>query len=546
MVRHDLGNDQAGISGIAASAQFENANGGAGDYYFCTGTLRQEMTNSPAAVTGLRQAVTNYNATIGPQNGGLKNPNNPSLVLSDADYWNWGPDEALDVPSANLPGGYADGAAYALGSVSNAFQDVDGWLTGITNRVRPWAAPNFNATREASYKIEEGLGVKTSGEQKLSPFPSWGLSTSLQTPGKRYPFVSLPVSDYYYGFQISPSMESGHFPESVHDLVDYYYGLGALVNLNQGTLSTDVGPQGSMAPDYVTYSLNPTVHPRLWSTNALGIYAWWLQRSNAQIAASYATNGNRSIATFSIAGARSPQTAVEILFPSTSCSGLQVLTNGTAASGNGFRTNSLVVKVLVGTVVTNVQISYILNPTAQSDAYTALAGHTFTLPASGVLSNDFAGVGTNLTAVLVSGPTNGTLTLNSNGGFSYTPTSTFSGVASFTYLAKDSVSNSTPATVTINVVPSGSLFYDNFTRAPNADPLAPWMVGLGKWSIGGRVLQGTASGENDYSETYIAGNWRDYSVQGRVRLPAGSWAAGLSGRLNLTLPSPWPPNEITP
>jgi transposase-like protein len=132
----------------------------------------------------------------------------------------------------------------------------------------------------------------------------------------------------------------------------------------------------------------------------------------------------------------------------------------------------------------------------------------------------------------VSGPTNGNLTLNSNGGFSYTPTSNFSGVASFTYLAKDSVSNSTPATVTIDVLPAGNLFYDNFTRATNADPLAPWVVGLGKWSIGGGVLQGTASGENDYSEAYIGGNWTDYSVQGRVRLPAGSWAGGLSGRLN--------------
>ena len=69
-------------------------------------------------------------------------------------------------------------------------------------------APNFNATREASYQIEAALGVKASGEQKLSPFPSWVLSTSLQTPGKRYPFISLPVSDYYYGFDIPPSMES--------------------------------------------------------------------------------------------------------------------------------------------------------------------------------------------------------------------------------------------------------------------------------------------------------------------------------------------------
>ena len=161
----------------------------------------------------------------------------------------------------------------------------------------------------------------------------------------------------------------------MHDLVDYYYGLGALINLNSDTLSTGVGPAGrhgarlrhlqseSNAPSEIV------AHERL-----VGIYRWWLQRSNAQITASYATNGNRSITTLSIAGTGNPQTAVEILFPSTSCSGLQVLTNGTAAAGNGFRTNGSVIKVLVGTVVTNVQISYILDPTASNDMYTAAGG----------------------------------------------------------------------------------------------------------------------------------------------------------------------------
>ena len=74
-----------------------------------------------AIIAGLRQAVTNYGATIGPHNGGLKNPNNPNLVRGDYDYWHWGPDEALDV----TPTGYASGKAYALASISNSFQDVE-------------------------------------------------------------------------------------------------------------------------------------------------------------------------------------------------------------------------------------------------------------------------------------------------------------------------------------------------------------------------------------------------------------------------------------
>ena len=68
------------------------------------------------------------------------------------------------------------------------------------------------------------------------------------------------------------------------------------------------------------------------------------------------------------------------------------------------------------------------------------------------MSNDTAGWGTNLTAVLVSGPTHGTFSLNTNGGFTYTATNNFIGTDSFNYEANDGVTNSTPATVTISVI----------------------------------------------------------------------------------------------
>ena len=125
-------------------------------------------TNKNSIIAGLRSAVTNYGATIGPHNGGLKNPNNPSLVPGQYDYWHWGPDEALDV----TPAGYASGKAYALASISNSFQDVEGWLSGITNGLRAWVGCYFNATREDSYDIQAQLGVKIAGDQKLTPVPA--------------------------------------------------------------------------------------------------------------------------------------------------------------------------------------------------------------------------------------------------------------------------------------------------------------------------------------------------------------------------------------
>ena len=201
-IRHDFENYQYEISHIEASAQVEYTNGAKGDYYFCTGTLREEIANPNAAIAGLRRAVTDYGATIGSHNGGLPNPVNTDLVLSDYDYWHWGPDEVLDY----TPFGYPDGKSYAFASISNSFVDIETWLAGINTGVRTYAGCYFNSTREDSYDILERLQVKTAGEQKISPFPHWTLST--RTPNKRYSFVSIPPNDWYIGNAMAHSLDS--------------------------------------------------------------------------------------------------------------------------------------------------------------------------------------------------------------------------------------------------------------------------------------------------------------------------------------------------
>jgi hypothetical protein len=93
-------------------------------------------------------------------------------------------------------------------------------------------------------------------------------------------------------------------------------------------------------------------------------------------------------------------------------------------------------------------------PTANSDSYSVLpSGTTSVDAADGVLANDTDGEGDPLTAVLVSGPTNGNLTLNSDGSFSYTPGANFAGSDSFTYEAYDGVNYSTAATVGLTTAP---------------------------------------------------------------------------------------------
>ncbi|MCL4249932.1 MAG: tandem-95 repeat protein [Anaerolineae bacterium] len=87
---------------------------------------------------------------------------------------------------------------------------------------------------------------------------------------------------------------------------------------------------------------------------------------------------------------------------------------------------------------------------AQNDSYTVTANTVYTVAAPGVLLND-SGPGGPLTALLVAGASSGTVILNSDGSFTYTPQVGFTGVANFQYRATQGSSQSNIATVTLNI-----------------------------------------------------------------------------------------------
>jgi VCBS repeat-containing protein len=92
-------------------------------------------------------------------------------------------------------------------------------------------------------------------------------------------------------------------------------------------------------------------------------------------------------------------------------------------------------------------------PVATDDGYTVDEDGTLSVAAAGVLVNDTDIDGDTLSAVLVSGPENGTLTFNPDGSFTYTPGADFNGIDSFTYKANDGTADGNVATVTITVDP---------------------------------------------------------------------------------------------
>jgi hypothetical protein len=93
-------------------------------------------------------------------------------------------------------------------------------------------------------------------------------------------------------------------------------------------------------------------------------------------------------------------------------------------------------------------------PVADNEAFTLLHDQVLTVDPPGVLQGDTDADGDTLTATLVDGPTNGTLS-NFNffgpGGFQYQPNGGFVGPDSFTYRVSDGALNSNLATVTIDV-----------------------------------------------------------------------------------------------
>ena len=259
----------------------------------------------------LRRAVM-LGATIGSHNGGLPNPGGGDP--NSYGYWHWGPDETI---YAGPMGGYPSGYEYAKASILQTFQDIHGWLAGLDNGRAGcgaagncpslWVSPNFVSSREGSRQILEELGAVTMGEQNIGPFPHW--SISYQVPGKLFNHVTLPTSEWYIGGAVAQSLEYGssHSIQTVHDAVDFYYNLGALVNI--------YGHEPTTSGVHREYPIYSAAKPRIWKTNAVGVHDWWVLRRQVSAAPSYTRMGNLGVAHANVSGGSDPETAIELALP---------------------------------------------------------------------------------------------------------------------------------------------------------------------------------------------------------------------------------------
>ena len=113
------------------------------------------------------------------------------------------------------------------------------------------------------------------------------------------------------------------------------------------------------------------------------------------------------------------------------------------------------------------EIRAIINPppVAVDDTYGTPEDTLLTVSAPGVLSNDTDANLDPLTAIKITDPAHGILTLNPDGSFTYEPEANWNGSDSFTYKANDTQADSNTATVTVTV--------SEVNDAPVLGPIGP-------------------------------------------------------------------------
>jgi ELWxxDGT repeat protein/VCBS repeat-containing protein len=137
-------------------------------------------------------------------------------------------------------------------------------------------------------------------------------------------------------------------------------------------------------------------------------------------------------------------------------------------------------------------------PVAVNDSGTTAEDTPLVVSAPGLLSNDTDVDNDPLTATKVTDPANGSVVVNANGSYTYTPNANFNGSDSFTYTANDGTVDSNVATVNITVNPVNDvpMAVDDSTSTAEDTPVtvnAPGVLGNDTDADGDALTAGSAS-----------------------------------------------------
>lgn len=254
------------------------------------------------------------------------------------------------------------------------------------------------------------------------------LVTKLDGNGVEIGNVELGA-DYYSGYgSIGVSPKDGR----IVVLHNYY---GDLKFLNPNTLVQTFGTSIGRTPANLAFDKSGTLF--------LGCHENYLDASG---------NQNVAQAIMKISEAGAIQSTRRVAGTNSSLSA--TLTKILPGVGNDMWMNGFIATQNQGVPLSMARLIQPANPVGVPDAYTVAAVGTTTIAAPGLIANDTDANGDTLTAVLsTSVPTaQGTVVVNANGSFRFTPRSGFHGVTSFKYKAKDYdgyLSQETTVTITV-------------------------------------------------------------------------------------------------
>lgn len=170
-------------------------------------------------------------------------------------------------------------------------------------------------------------------------------------------------------------------------------------------------------------------------------------------------------------------------------------------------------------------------PEADDDLYEVDEDATITVPAPGVLDND-TDPGDTLSAEVVADVSNGTLTLNSGGAFSYTPKADHYGSDSFTYKATDGKGGEDTAEVgiTIAAVNDAPSFTAGGDQAVDEDAgtqsVTGWATNISAGPSNELDQQLSFEVTNDNSALFAAGGQPKISSDGTLTYTPNAEASG--------------------
>ncbi len=157
----------------------------------------------------------------------------------------------------------------------------------------------------------------------------------------------------------------------------------------------------------------------------------------------------------------------------------------------------------------------------------------------GVLANDTDPNNHALTAALVTGPAHGTLSLNGDGSFTYTPATNFVGTDSFTYNDTDGLATSNTATVTLTVALAGQATFVKTDSGTEGN----WIGTYG--AQGYDIVSGPSSlpandtvtpgGQSTYTWTTTSSDPRALQVPGSSNRVAAVWYSATSFTVDVNL-----------